>query len=99
MGIWLEVYPWGAQWMAALLIIGWRLDYSAVWALASLVTLPLLAYLEGGLEVVAPRSGAMLLSTLVKRLKANRRSLPPPGSERRRVILHCLPPGLDSQGS
>ena len=90
MGIWLVVCPWGALWMAAFLVIGWRLGDSAPWALASLVTLPLLAHLAGGPEIVAPTVGAMLLLTLVKRLEANRRPLPPPGPERRRVILYRL---------
>jgi glycerol-3-phosphate acyltransferase PlsY len=90
LGIWLVVYPWGAPWMAAFLVIGWRLGDSAPWALASLVTLPLLAHLVGGPEAVAPTAGAMLLLTLVKRLEANRRPLPPPGSERRKVILYRL---------
>ena len=32
----------------------------------------------------------MLLLTLAKRLEANRRPLPPPGPERRRIILRRL---------
>ena len=90
MGIWLVIFPWGALWMAAFLVIRWSPGDSAPWALASLVTLPLLAHFEGGLEVVAATAGAMLLLTLAKRLEANRRTLPPPGSERRRVILYPL---------
>ena len=76
--------------MPGFLVIGWRLGDSAPWALASLVTLSLLAHFEGGPEVVAPTAGAMLLLMLAKRLEANRRPLPPPGSERRRVILYRL---------
>ena len=72
LGIWLVIFPWGALWMAAFLVIGWRLGDSAPWALASFVTLPLLAHLVGGPEIVAPTVGAMLLLTLVKRLEANR---------------------------
>ena len=90
MGIWLVIFPWGAPWMATLLIVGWRLGDSAPWALASLVTLLLLTHFEGRLELVAPTAGAMLLLTLVKRLEANRRPLPPPGPEQRRVILYRL---------
>ena len=59
-------------------------------ALASLVTMPLLAYFVGEPAVVAPACGVMLLLTLGKRLEANRRPLPPPGPERRRVILRRL---------
>lgn len=90
LGIWLAVYPWGALWMGAFLFIGWRLGDSAPWALASLATLPLLAHLVGGSEVVVATAGAMLLLMLVKRLEGNRRPLPPPGSERQRVILYRL---------
>ena len=90
MGVLLVIFPWGALWMLAFLAIGWRLGDSAQWALASLVTLPLFAYLVGGPEVVAPATGAMLLLTLGKRLEANQRPLPPPGPERRRVILRRL---------
>jgi glycerol-3-phosphate acyltransferase PlsY len=90
MGLLLVIFPWGFPWMLAFLAIGWRLGDSAPWALASLVTLPLLAHLVGGPVVVGPATGAMLLLTLAKRLEANRRPLPPPGVERRRVILRRL---------
>jgi glycerol-3-phosphate acyltransferase PlsY len=90
MGVLLAIYPWGFPWMLAFLAAGWLLGDSAPWALASLVTLPALSYLTGGPEVVAPAAGAMLLLTLAKRLEANRRPLPPPGPERRQVILRRL---------
>jgi glycerol-3-phosphate acyltransferase PlsY len=90
MGVLLVIYPWGFPWMLAFLAVGWRLGDSAPWALASLVTLPVLSYLAGGPEVVAPAAGLMLLLTLAKRLEANRRPLPPPGPERRQVILRRL---------
>ena len=90
MGVLLAIFPWGFPWMLVFLAIGWRLGDSAPWALASLVTLPLFSYLLDGPDVVAPATGAMLLLTLAKRLEANRRPLPPPGPERRRVILRRL---------
>ena len=90
MGVLLVIFPWGSLWMLVFLAIGWRLGDSAPWALASLVTLPLLSYLAGGPDVVLPATGVMLLLTLGKRLEANRRPLPPPGAERRRVILRRL---------
>jgi glycerol-3-phosphate acyltransferase PlsY len=90
LGVLLVIFPWGFPWMLAFLAVGWLLGDSAPWALASLVTLPLLASLIGGPEVVAPASGAMLLLTLGKRLEANRRPLPPAGPERRAVILRRL---------
>lgn len=87
MGVLLVVFPWGFPWMLAALTIGWLLGDSAPWALAGLVTLPLWSYVLGGPEVVIPLVGGMLVLTLGKRLEANRRPLPPPGPERRRVIL------------
>jgi glycerol-3-phosphate acyltransferase PlsY len=90
LGVLLVLFPLGVVWMLAFLAVGWRLGDSAPWALASLVTLPMLAYAVGGPEVVAPVTGVMLLLTLGKRLEANRRPLPPPGPERRKVLLRRL---------
>jgi len=87
-GVWLAIFPWGVVWMTALLGIGWRLGDSAPWLLISLLTLPVLSHFAGGPDVVAPVAGAMILIALAKRLEANRRPLPPPGPERRRVILY-----------
>jgi glycerol-3-phosphate acyltransferase PlsY len=90
LGVLLVIFPWGSLWLLVFLAVGWLLGDSAPWALASLLTMPLLAQATGGPGVVAPTSGGMLLLTLVKRLEANRRPLPPPGLERRRVILRRL---------
>ncbi len=90
LGVWLVVFPWGFPWMLAFLAVGWLLGDSAPWALASLVAMPLLAQVADGSPVVAPAAGAMLLLTCAKRLEANRRPLPPSGSERRRVLLRRL---------
>ena len=90
MGVLLVIFPWGFPWMLAFLAIGWLVGESAPFALVSLVTLPLFAQAMDGPAVVAPLAGAMLLLTLVKRLEANRRPLPLPGPERRRVILRRL---------
>ena len=90
MGLLVVIFPWGFPWLLAFLALGWRLGDSAPWALVGLVTLPLFSYLISGPSVVAPATGVMLLLTLAKRLEANRRPLPPPGPERRRVILRRL---------
>ena len=90
MGVLLVIFPWGSLWLLVFLAIGWRLGDSAPWALVSLATLPLFAHVVNGSPVVAPLAAAMLLLTLGKRLEANRRPLPPPGPERRRVILRRL---------
>lgn len=90
MGVLLVIFPLGFPWILAFLAVGFFLGDSAPWALAGMVSLPLFAYLVGGPSVVAPTTGAMLLITLLKRLEANRRPLPPSGQERRRVILRRL---------
>ena len=89
-GLLLAFFPWGSLWLLAFLAVGWLLGDSAPWALASLVALPLFVRLVDGPAVVAPATGAMLLLTLAKRLEANRRPLPPPGPERRRMVLRRL---------
>ena len=89
-GVLLAVFPWGMVWLTALVALGWRLGDSAPWLLVSLVTMPLLAHFLGGPEIVWPLAGVMLLVTFLKRLEANRRPLPPPGTERRQVILRRL---------
>ena len=89
-GVLVVLFPPGVVCMLAFLAVGWRLGDSAPWALASLVTLPILAWAVGGPEVVAPATAGMLLLTLGKRLEANRRPLPPRGPERRKVLLRRL---------
>jgi glycerol-3-phosphate acyltransferase PlsY len=90
LGVLLVIYPWGFPWLLGFLAAGWLLGDSAPWALAGLLTLPLLAHLAGGPAVIIPASGAMMLLTLAKRLEANRRPLPPPGAGRRQVIVRRL---------
>jgi glycerol-3-phosphate acyltransferase PlsY len=90
LGIWVALFPWGSVWMLVFLAVGYLLGDSAPWALASLVTLPLLYDLADGPAVTVPVVGVMLLLTFVKRLEANRRPLPPPGPERQRVLLRRL---------
>jgi glycerol-3-phosphate acyltransferase PlsY len=87
LGVLLVIFPWGFPWMLAALAIGWLLGDSAPWALAGLVSLPLWSLVVGGPEIVIPLAAGMLALTLGKRMEANRRPLPPPGPERRRVIL------------
>ena len=90
LGVLLVLFPWGFPWLLLFLAVGWLLGDSAPWALAGLITLPFFAYLMEGPQIVAPVTGAMVLITLIKRLEANRRPLPPSGPERRRVILRRL---------
>lgn len=89
-GVLLIIFPWGAVWMLAFLAIGYKLGDSAPWFLACLMTMPFFAFFVGAWEGVAVLCGAMLIVTLLKRLEANRRPLPPPGTERWRVISRRL---------
>jgi glycerol-3-phosphate acyltransferase PlsY len=86
----LFLFPWGVAWILVLLFVGWRLGDSAPFALAGLVTLPVLSRLVGGPAIVDPLTAVMTVLGLIKRLEANRRPLPPPGAERRRVVLRRL---------
>jgi glycerol-3-phosphate acyltransferase PlsY len=90
MGLLLVLFPWGAVWMLAFLGIGFALGDSAPWAIASMFTMPLMVYwMNGSVEIIGA-IGGMLLLTFIKRLEANRRRLPPPGPERRIVLLRRL---------
>jgi glycerol-3-phosphate acyltransferase PlsY len=90
LGILVVLFPWGAAWLLGLLAVGFVLGDSAPWALAALAGLPLLSALIDGPAIAGPAAIGMVVLTLVKRLEANRRPLPPPGPERRRVILRRL---------
>jgi len=90
LGVLVVLFPWGVPWLLAFLAVGWLLGDSAPFALAALLSLPLLAHYVHGPPFVAPLAGAMVLITLLKRLEANRRLLPQSGAERWRVILRRL---------
>jgi glycerol-3-phosphate acyltransferase PlsY len=89
-GMLLVIFPWGALWMLFFLAIGYSLGDSAPWFLACLITMPFFAFFVGIWEWVALLCVAMLIVTLMKRLEANRRPLPPPGRERWDVIWRRL---------
>jgi hypothetical protein len=58
--------------------------------LSSLISMPLLiARLEASLAIYMSVAG-MILLTVVKRLEANRRPLPPPGVDRWKVVIRRL---------
>jgi glycerol-3-phosphate acyltransferase PlsY len=86
LGILLVLFPWGDVWLLVFLAIGFTLGDSAPWALAGIASMPVLIWYLDGSGALYWLIGAMLILTLVKRLEANRRPLPPPGPERRRVI-------------
>ena len=90
LGVLLVIFPWGIPWLLGFLAAGRLLGSSAEWALASVALLPPVTYLVGGSPVAVWTGAAMLLLTVAKRLEANRRPLPPPGPERRRVLLRRL---------
>jgi glycerol-3-phosphate acyltransferase PlsY len=86
-GLLVVLFPPGLLWLLGFLVAGWLLGDSAPFALAAMITLPVLANALGGSEAVFVAALAMVVITLIKRLEANRRPLPPPGAERRRVIV------------
>lgn len=90
LGLWSILYWPAVLWMFIPLAVGWALGDSAPWAFATLITLPLFSHFIGGPNVVIPTAIVMLIITVIKRLEANRRPLPPPGSERRKVVLFRL---------
>ena len=90
LGVLAVLFPLGTAWILGFLLIGWRLGDSTVWTLASLAALPVFSWLVGGPAIMPVAAGAMLLLTLVKRVEANRRPLPPPGPDRRRVLLRRM---------
>ena len=89
-GILLVLFPWGIAWLLGFLAVGFALGDSAPWALASLLSLPLLIWLINGAPALYLLALGMATITLFKRLEANRRPLPPPGVERRRMIVRRL---------
>ena len=90
MGVLLATFPWGFPWLLAFLGIGKLLRCSAVVALVGVAALPLLTWLLGQPLAVTWACLGMLFITIVKRLEANRLPLPPPGPERRQVLLRRL---------
>jgi glycerol-3-phosphate acyltransferase PlsY len=97
-GVWLALFPPGVLSMVGFMGAGWRLGDSAPFLYPCLLTMPLLARLFNGPKMLGPLllgdpqlvgqlAGAMILLTLVKRLEANHRPLPPPGPERLKVLL------------
>lgn len=86
LGILAIVFPWGTLWMLGFLLIGWLLGDSTMWTLAALASLPLISLLVEGPAYMPLLAAVMLGMTFAKRLEANRRPLPPPGPDRRRVL-------------
>ncbi|MDH7490687.1 MAG: glycerol-3-phosphate acyltransferase, partial [Anaerolineae bacterium] len=89
-GIMLAVFPWGFPWLLAFMALGRLMGQTALFSLLGIATLLLLVAFTGQPTEVIWATVAMLAITLAKRLEANRRPLPPPGLERRRVLLRRL---------
>lgn len=86
LGVLLVLFPYGDVWLLSFLAVGYVLKDSAPWALASILSLPLLIWRMDGSGTLYGLAGAGLIIMVAKRLEANRRPLPPPGSERGKVI-------------
>ncbi len=89
-GIMLAVFPWGFPWLLAFMALGRLMGQTALFSLLGIATLPLLVAFADQPPEVIWATVATLGITLTKRLEANRRPLPPPGPERRRVLLRRL---------
>ena len=90
LGVLTVVFPLGTAWLLGFLLIGWRLGDSTLWTVASLATLPAFSWLLDGPPIMPIAAGAMLLLTVTKRVEANRRPLPAPGPDRRRVVVRRM---------
>lgn len=90
LGVMLAVFPLGFPWLLAFMAIGRLAGQTALLSLVGIATLPLLVALAGQPSEVTLAAIAMLGITIVKRLEANRRPLPPHKAERRRVLLRRL---------
>jgi glycerol-3-phosphate acyltransferase PlsY len=90
LGVLAVLFPVGTAWLLGFLFVGWRLGDSTIWTVAALATLPLFSWMVDGPGIVWVLALSMLLLTLVKRVEANRRPLPPPGTGRRRVIIRRM---------
>lgn len=90
MGVSLVVFPWGFPWLLAFLVTGRLVGYSGLVALLGIGALPLLTWRLGEPLAVTWTCVGMVLLVVIKRLEANRLSLPPPGMERYRVLLRRL---------
>jgi len=90
MGLLLVIFPWGVLWMLAFLSVGFALGDSAPWAIAGLVSMPLMVYVMDGSPYAYWSLLGMLMITFVKRVEANRRPLPPAGPERTKVLIRRL---------
>lgn len=86
LGVMLVLFPWGDLWLLAFLALGYALKDSAPWALGSIASMPLLVWLLDGSRNLYWVIGISLVIMLVKRLEANRRPLPQPGAERKRIL-------------
>ena len=90
LGLTMVLFPWGVLYLLIFLAIGFVLGDSAPWALASIVSMPLLIYWLDGSEVMYYAILVMLLVMLIKRVEANGRQLPPAGELRRVIIVRRL---------
>lgn len=86
-GMLLVVFPWGVLWSAVPLALGRLLRYTGLGALVGVAMLPFLSRITQQPPEVTWACLAMVLITVVKRLEANRLPLPPPGAERRQVLM------------
>jgi len=89
LGTLVVVFPTGALVQLLVMGAGYLLQIELMTTLG-LLALPILSLAWGRPAAVAWGCSAMVVLTLAKRLEANRRALPAPGPDRRRVIVRRL---------
>lgn len=88
LGMMLVVFPWSFPWLLAFMALGRLLGYTASLSLLGIASLPVLTWLTHQPGEVTWAGMAILAITVIKRLEANRQSLPSKGAERRQVLLN-----------
>lgn len=91
LGLLLIVFPWGVAWIVIPLAIGYLVfKDSPPFALFSMLTLPIFTYFLDGSVIVIWGTVCMLIIMVIKRLEANRRTLPDNIKEWRLVLVRRL---------
>jgi len=87
LGMMLVIFPWGSLWLIIFLAVGFLLGDSAPWALAGILTTPVIVIMLHGEMEAAIAALGMLIITLIKRVEANRRPIKLADSSISRIII------------
>lgn len=87
LGLMLVIFPWGSVWLLVFLLVGFLLGDSAPWALAGILTTPILVLIMRGDFEAALAALGMFFVTLIKRVEANRRPINQTDSTILRILI------------